>query len=243
MGTYRQIERALPGDKILVVEDERELAEPLVTSLQEEGYRVTWAEGGAKALRLLDSEAWSLVVLDLMLPEVSGETVLGFINQKMDRPSVLVLTALGSMDKKLSLFRQGCDDYLVKPFVFDELLERVRALLRRPRQITSAACQLGDMVLDPETHRVVSPFGEVLLTPKEASILRLLIGASGKVVSRKEILQRVWGLCEETDTNFIGVHLFNLRKKLAEVGRENWLTTVRNSGFLLSTSGPEAYEP
>lgn len=219
------------ASRLLIVEDERDLAEPLAESLREEGYEVGLAASGEEARQKLNDH-WDLLILDLMLPDISGEVLLSYLKQKPDYPSILILTAKGSVQDKLNLFRQGCDDYLTKPFIYEELLERVRALLRRSQRVQSRQLHYQDLSLDPDTFELQAGAQKTILTPKEAAILRLFLNAPEKVISRKEILENVWGLREEPNTNFIGVHLFNLRKKMGEVEREDWLQTVRSSGFL-----------
>lgn len=223
--------------KILIVEDEADIAEPMRAGLLDEGYQVEIAPTGQAAMRRL-VDHWDLIILDLMLPDLPGEAIVNYLKQQPDYPAILVLTARGSIQDKLSLFRQGCDDYLTKPFIHAELVERVRALLRRSQRVTSVECQYEDLCLDPSTFRLSAGAEQTVLTPKEAAILRVFMASPGKVISRKELLQNVWGLREEPETNFIGVHLFNLRKKLSEVKRETWLQTVRSSGFVLCK--PEA---
>jgi len=217
--------------KILLVEDEKDLAEPLCGSLEDEGYCVHWVDTGEKA-RQRFSEHWDLIILDLMLPDLSGETLLHYLRQEPDYPAVLVLSARGALDDKLSLFRQGCDDYVTKPYLYEELLARVRALLRRSQRVQTENLIYEGVLLDPEKLLLQSKKNQVQLTPKEVSILKLFFSSPGKVISRKEILEKVWGLREEPNTNFIGVHLFNLRKKLAEAGIGDWMQTIRNSGFV-----------
>ncbi len=219
--------------RILIVEDEANLAEPIRMGLCEEGYQAEIAPTGQCAMRRL-SEHWDLVILDLMLPDMAGEAILNNLRQLPDYPPVLVLTARSSLDDKLLLFRQGCDDYLTKPFIFEEFVERVHALSRRSQRVVAENTQYGDLKLNPSTHRVECSAGSMVLSPKEASILRFFMSAPEKIVSRRELLHHVWGLKEEPETNFISVHLFNLRKKLNEIGRGSWLQTIRNTGFILS---------
>jgi DNA-binding response OmpR family regulator len=221
--------------KILIVEDELDIAEPMRAGLSDDGFQVQIATTGLEAMRYMVGH-WDLVILDLMLPDLPGEAILNNLRQLPNYPAILILTARGSIQDKLSLFRQGCDDYLVKPVIYDELLVRVKALLRRSQRVNSESYQYGDLTLDPETFLLSGPEKQIVLTPKEASILRMFLSLPEKVISRKEILQNVWGLREEPNTNFIGVHMFNLRKKLADIDRDSWLHTVRSSGFVLNKS-------
>jgi DNA-binding response OmpR family regulator len=219
-------------ERILLVEDEKDLAEPLRDGLIEEGFHVEIAPDGATAIRCL-VDHWDLVILDLMLPDMSGEAIVVYMRQLPDYPPILVLSARAAIEDKLALFRQGCDDYLTKPVIFEELVEHIRALLRRSHRVAVQTMVYDDMVFNPQTFELSCPTGSVALTPKEASVIRFFISNAERVVSRKELLQNLWGLKSEPETNFIGVHIFNLRKKMSEIGRENWLQTVRNSGFLL----------
>lgn len=217
--------------KILIIEDEKDISEAIKAGLEDEGYSVSIADNAQKGFRLL-VDHWDLIILDLNLPDMSGKTIVNYLKQQVDYPAILVLTARTALEDKISLFRDGCDDYLTKPFIFEELLERVRALLRRSQRVKDSGEEFLDMKLDVTNHTLTSGDLTVTLTPKEVSILRYLIRAKTQIVSRKEILHNVWGLKEEPDTNFIGVHLFNLRRKLAEVKKDAWLQTIRNSGFV-----------
>jgi DNA-binding response OmpR family regulator len=220
--------------RILLVEDEADLAEPVREGLADEGFHVDVAPDGATARRLLD-RPWDLIVLDLNLPDIPGESLLSYLRQQPAYPAVLILTARNNIQDKLALFRQGCDDYLTKPFVFEELLVRVRALLRRGSHRPLASdFQYEDIILDPEGHRLTAGEKEISLTPKESAICRLLLTEPGRIVSRREILQGVWGLKDEPDSNLIGVHMFHLKKKLGQLGRDSWLQTVRMAGFVLT---------
>ena len=220
-------------EKILLVEDEDDISHPIKVGLESEGYLVAVAKDGQTAFRKL-VDRWDLLILDLNLPDMSGESILSNLKQQPDYPTILVLTARGSIQDKLSLFRQGCDDYLTKPFIFDELLERVRALLRRSQRVNSSELKYEDLTLDPTTHLLQTTQSQVASTPKETSVLRFFFARPNQVISRRELLHHVWGLKEEPDTNFIGVHLFNLRKKLSQIEKAEWLQTVRNSGFVFS---------
>lgn len=220
-------------NRILVIEDELDIAESIVEGLESQNYQVKHVADGQNAIRLLDYEQWDLVILDLMLPDISGEAILNYLTQKMDYPPVLVLTAKSLINDKLSLFKMGCDDYLVKPFFFEELHARLQALLRRPPRVQKENLNYQNIILDIVQNHVTADLNTVSLTPKEVSLLRLLMSEPRRIFSRKEILQSVWGLKEEPSANYIGIHLFNLRKKLAQINKENWLQTVRSSGFVL----------
>lgn len=217
--------------RILIIEDAPDVANLLNRGLTEEGFETEVASDGQTALRRA-TEPWNLVILDLMLPDVTGEEILDFIVQKMDHPAVLVLTARDRLDDKLALFRKGCDDYLVKPFAFEELLSRVRALLRRPPR-QEEKLEYGEISLEPTSFSLMRGKNRVTLTPKEFALCRRLMSEPGKVISRREILHSVWGLTHEPKTNYIDVHVTNLRKKMSAVGAENWLHALRGTGLML----------
>lgn len=228
----------MEAPKILIVEDTKELADVVQRGLREEGYDAQVAYAGQVAFRRL-GEPWDLVILDLMLPDASGEEILTFITQQLDGPRVLVLTARSQVEDKIALFRQGCDDYLTKPFVFEELLGRVKALLRRAPRPVAEHMEYEGLELDAERHVLKDGGAEVTLTPKEFAICRILMSEPGRIISRKELLRSVWGFTHEQRTNFVEVHLANLRKKLAQIERQEWLHTVRASGVALQK--PESH--
>lgn len=221
------------GCRILIVEDEPEISSLLQRGLAEEGYSAEVTNTGASAMRQFN-EGWDLVILDLMLPDIAGETVLDFITQRRDHPPVLILSARAQLVDKLTLFERGCDDYLTKPFAIEELLSRVRALLRRAPKAVVDEGRYEDMYLESETLRCFADERSITLTPKEFAICRLLMREPGKVISKRQLIRSVWGVTQEPKTNYIEVHLANLRKKLSQLGRDEWLQTVRSSGFLFS---------
>lgn len=219
--------------RILVVEDEADIADSVVDGLREHGYEAVWAADGATARRLF-SESWDLILLDLMLPDLSGESLLNYLAERPDYPSVIIVSAKSALADKLTLFRQGCDDYLTKPYLFEELLARIESLLRRPPRVRAQTLTLDDLELQQETNTLRTSGGSVVLTPKETALLKLLLQSQGRIVSRKEILTSIWGLTQEPDANYVGIHLFKLRKKLAELDRDGWLKTVKFAGYSFS---------
>lgn len=218
--------------KVLIVEDSQEIASLISRALTEEGFETTAACSAQNAFRLLDSY-WDVVILDLGLPDVSGEEVLTYIARGPHPPPVLIVTARLSLEDKLTVFRRGCDDYLTKPFEIEELLQRVGALLRRSTRTTRDSVSCDDMVLDAAALRLHVGKNAIILTPKEASICEVLMREPGKIVSRKELLHTVWGITREPETNFVSVHLINLRRKFQKLGRAEWLRTIRGSGMCI----------
>lgn len=223
--------------RILIIEDDANVASVLGRGLFEEGFDPEIASNGELAMRKV-ADSWSLIILDLNLPVVSGEEILDFIVQKPDHAAVLVLTAKDRLEDKVTLFKKGCDDYLVKPFALEELLGRVRALLRRPARVVETL-SFEDFSLTPEHFQLNVGTQALVLTPKEFALCRRLMSEPGKVISKRELLHSVWGLTHEPRTNYIDVHVNNLRKKLGQVGREAWLHTVRGSGLMFARPGKE----
>ena len=220
----------LPRTSVLVVEDDPTIGAGVVDLLKKKGLEVRWEKDGRSARRVIE-EDWSLIILDLGLPEIGGETLLSNLRQKPGYPAVLVLTAKNQLEDKLTLFSMGCDDYLTKPFHSEELAVRVDALIRRPPRLRTAALASNSITLDTVTFAASANGKSVILTPKEFAFLRELVESGGRVIARRELLEKVWGLKAEPSANYIGIHLFNLRKKLREIDRDRWIKTVKFSGY------------
>jgi DNA-binding response OmpR family regulator len=219
-----------PRTSILVVEDDPTIGAGVVDLLKGKGFDVRWERDGRTALRVIE-EDWSLIILDLNLPEIGGEALLSNLRQRPAYPAVLILTAKNQLEDKLSLFSMGCDDYLTKPFHSEELAARVDALIRRPPRLRTAPLTSSAITLDPVTFTAAANGRSVILTPKEFAFIRELVESAGRVMSRRELLEKVWGLKAEPSANYIGIHLFNLRKKLREIERDQWIRTVKFSGY------------
>ncbi len=216
--------------KVLIIEDSRELAEILRRALSEDGFLADVALTGTEGLRKLQQN-WDLVILDLMLPDIEGEAIQDFIAKKPTAPRVLVLTAKSDLTHRVSLFEKGCDDFLGKPFAVAELLGRVKALLRRTNKVSWEAIEFEGVQLNPADYSVTFDGYKRSLTPKEFSLCRALLSEPGMAISRKDLLQSVWGLVDESRLNLVEVHLANLRRKLEQIGLGPWLQTVRASGI------------
>jgi DNA-binding response OmpR family regulator len=220
------------ADKILLVDDEPTLLETLAFNLRNAGYKVVTATDGVTALEQARAESPDLVILDLMLPELDGLTVCRSLRQESDVP-VLILTArTGELDKIVGL-ESGADDYLTKPFSLGELQARIRALLRRAgagRQ--SEEMQSGNLVLNLVSRRAFLDGRELLLSPKEFSLLVELMRHHGAVLSRDLLLTRVWGYDFYGDTRTVDVHVRWLREKIEEdPSRPTRIVTVRGIGY------------
>ncbi len=218
--------------RVLVVEDDEEIAQVLQRSLRMEGYDVRIAADGEAALDAASTFNPDLVVLDLGLPKIDGVEVARKLRENDDVP-ILMLTARDALDSRVEGLDAGADDYLVKPFERQELLARLRALLRRrpPRGAASLVC--GDLSLNPDTHEVARGERAVDLTQREFELLEYLLRNERIVVPRQRLLEEVWGYDPFATTNTIEVFVSNLRRKLEAGGEPRLLHTIRGAGYVL----------
>jgi DNA-binding response OmpR family regulator len=220
--------------RILVVEDERKVASFIRQGLEEEGHAVQVVADGATALDLLLGESlYDLVVLDLMLPKQDGLGVLRALRQRRIQTPVLILTARDSVSDKVAGLDLGADDYLTKPFAFEEFLARVRALLRRGATAAPAALRVADLVLDPATREVTRGKRRITLTTREYALLDYFMRNAGRVLTRPMIAEHVWGLDFDPESNIIDVYVGYLRRKIDAEGERRLLHTVRGAGYVL----------
>ncbi|HEV8440248.1 MAG TPA: response regulator transcription factor [Methylomirabilota bacterium] len=221
--------------RILVVEDERKVASFLRQGLQEEGYAVEIAADGVAALDLLlGGPGYDLVVLDLMVPKRDGLDILKTLRERRIQTPVLVVTARDGVADKVAGLDLGADDYLTKPFAFEELLARVRALLRRGAGQRAPVLRLADLTLDPATRAVSRDTRRITLTAREYALLEYFLRNAGRVLTRPMIAQHVWGLDFDPESNIIDVYVGYLRRKIDAEGERRLLHTVRGAGYMLS---------
>ncbi|OLA99468.1 MAG: DNA-binding response regulator [Candidatus Rokubacteria bacterium 13_2_20CM_70_12] len=220
--------------RILVVEDERKVASFIRQGLEEEGHAVETAADGAAALDLvLAGPAYDLVVLDLMLPKRDGFGVLKTLRDRGVGTPVLVLTARDSVADKVAGFDLGADDYVTKPFAFEEFLARVRALLRRGTGQGTAPLRLDDLTLDPGTRTATRGGRRLDLTLREYALLEYFLRNAGRVLTRPMIAEHVWGLGFDSESNVIDVYVGYLRRKIDASGEPRLLHTVPGAGYVL----------
>src|SRR5262245_32427840 len=217
--------------RILVVDDEETLTDLLSTALSYEGYQVSVAADGASALALAQRERPHLVVLDWMLPGLDGLAVCQRLRAQSD-VAILMLTAKSELEERVAGLEGGADDYLVKPFKFQELLARIRAILRRHHLSLRRRLSVSDLQLDRETREVWRAEQPIDLTPREFELLEVLMMHPRQVFSRETLLNRVWGYDYVADLNLIEVHVSALRAKLGDTDRR-LIRTVRGVGYTL----------
>jgi two-component system response regulator QseB len=215
--------------RLLVVEDDRMIGESVRTALRQEGYAADWVRDGADADAALSAEAYDLVLLDLGLPGTRGLDILRALRTRGQAMPVLIMTARDAIDDRVGGLDAGADDYLVKPFDLDELLARVRALLRRRSERREAVLRHGPLTLDPATHETSLDGAPVKLTIREFALLRALLHRPGLPISRARLEQAIYGWGEEIESNAIEVHVHALRRKLGA----GWIRTVRGVGYMV----------
>ena len=219
--------------RILVIEDDPTVGQYVKRGLEEHRWAVDLATDGEEGERRAYSEAYDLIVLDMRLPGKSGLDVLRSLRARGFERPVLVLTAQDAVDAKVATLRAGADDYVTKPFAFEELLARVEALARRPRSLASRTLTAGELVIDQAT-RDVRRAGELIeLTPKEYTVLEYLARHQGRVMSRTLITEYAWGYHFDPGTNIVDVVINHLRKKIDAKHERKLITTVRGVGYVL----------
>ncbi|PYN77819.1 MAG: DNA-binding response regulator [Candidatus Rokuibacteriota bacterium] len=220
--------------RIIVVEDEAKVASFIRQGLEEEGYAVEVAHDGACAIDLIAGGPPSdLVVLDLMLPRLDGLSVLKAARNRAVPTPILVVTARGGVADKVKGLDLGADDYLTKPFSFDEFLARVRALLRRSRSQREPVLRVADLALDPATREVTRAGRRITLTSREYALLEYFLRSRGRVLTRPMLAEHVWGLDFDSESNLIDVYVGYLRRKIDSGGERRLLHTVRGAGYVL----------
>ncbi len=219
--------------RLLVVEDEKKVAGFVKKGLEEEGYAVDHAADGETGLRMGLAAVYDLIILDVNLPKLDGLGVLRELRSKKIKTPVLLLTVRAAVEDKVLGLDTGADDYLTKPFAFQELLARVRALFRRKSDAEAPLLQIGDLTLDP-ARRLVSRGGEKIeLTAKEFALLDYFMRNPGRVLTRTMIVERVWGHDFDSMTNIIDVYVNYLRKKIDAGHDKKLIHTVRGVGYVL----------
>ena len=225
--------------RVLLIEDDNRIANFIQRGLKAEGYAVEVAVTGQEGLLLATEAQFQTIILDLGLPDIDGQKICECLRARDVNTPILMLTAREGINDKVTGLRGGADDYMTKPFVFDELLARIEALMRRGRAAGNAepkTFHLADLVLDLETHEVKRGGSLIELTPKEFALLEYFLSRQGKVLSRARILEQVWGYNADPQTNVVDVHIGQLRRKIDDGHAIKLLKTVRGFGYKLDES-------
>jgi two-component system copper resistance phosphate regulon response regulator CusR len=221
--------------QIFLVEDEERVSALVKKTLEENHHAVDIATDGAEAIKRFANKPYDLIILDLMLPYLSGMEVCRHIRQKNKTIPILMLTALNSVDDKVNGLNTGADDYLVKPFHLKELTARVEALLRRNASDSSPIISQGNIVLNIANNTVEREGKKITLTTKECALLELLMHNNDKILSRQTIAEKVWGINFDTGTNVVDVYVNYLRNKIDKGFAEKYIHTVIGKGYIFKT--------
>jgi len=221
--------------RILIIEDEKEIADHLQASLSAQRYAVDCAGDGEQGLYLAKVNHYDLFIVDNMLPKGSGIEVCRELRRSGIYAPILMLSVLSEAQTKAELLNAGADDYMTKPFSFDELQARVRALLRRTPEIKSETYEIDDLKMDSAKHLVMRGDVKIRLTPKEFSLLEYLLQNRGNVVSRGMLLEHVWDMNADPFTNTIESHIMSLRRKIDIKGKNILIHTVHGLGYKIDT--------
>lgn len=220
---------------ILMIEDDRELCTAVSFRLEQEGFSVTACHDGEEGLYYMQESPFDLVILDRMLPHMNGIEVLKEARSRQIKTPVLMLTALGELDDRLAGLNGGADDYMVKPFAFEELLARIRCLLRRPAvyQSSSRSVSLGDVTFVPETRTLSSHEKTCTLSSREGELMEVFLRNPGQTLPRQLLLSRVWGLEADVEEGNLDNYIHFLRRRLKAVESTLQIRTVRGVGYQL----------
>jgi DNA-binding response OmpR family regulator len=215
--------------RILIVEDDPTISSRLKKTLEDEAFAVDTANDGYTGSFIARTNNYDLVALDLMLPRKNGDEILRDIRSKTKDVPVLIMSQKNEVDEKVTLLRDA-DDYIVKPFATSEFVARVKAILRRPHEVKSSVITLGDLTIDTSAHKVTRANKDIFLTRKEMMLLECLAGQRGKVISRGEIMEKVWNHDSDPFSNTIEAHIRNIRRKI-DFGKTDLIQTISGRGY------------
>lgn len=219
--------------RILIIEDEKSLADIVKKGLEEEGYAVDVAYNGEDGFFMAENEPSDLIILDIMLPVVDGMTILKRIRKVGLKTPVLMLTAKDTIMDKVSGLDSGADDYLTKPFLFEELLARIRALLRRNSEVKSSIIEIGDLVIDMAAHEVRRGRKNISFSAKEYALIEYMVLNRNKVLSRTALTEHLYNQDFDLDSNVIDVFINRLRNKIDKGFDKKLIHTIRGAGYIL----------
>jgi DNA-binding response OmpR family regulator len=222
--------------RLLVVEDDKDIQKFLKTAFQSECYIVDVANDGKKGSFLARTNEYDVIILDINLPEKSGLSICKEVREDGISTPILILSVQSEIPAKLDLFTAGADDYLTKPFSFEELLARVKALTRRPKGIDTEVLLIGDLKIDTVKNEIMLDSKKIPLTRKEYILLEYLAKNKDRIISRGAIMEHVWDMNADPFSNTIEVHIRNIRKKLGLPSNRNLIRTISGRGYMLDSS-------
>lgn len=220
--------------KILIVEDEHLIATSLKKGLEQEHYTVDLAFDGIEGYDLASTDDYDIILLDLMLPGLDGLSICQKLRQDKNHTPILMLTAKSQLEDKIKGLNNGADDYLTKPFAFEELLARIRALSRRPQQTTAKVLTVADLSLDTTNYQVKRGSKNICLSSKEYSLLECLMRHAGQILNKDQLIQYVWSYESDILPNTIEVYIRNLRQKIDKSFKKKLIQTIRGFGYKIS---------
>jgi len=220
--------------KILIVEDEHLIATAIKKGLEQEHYTVDIAFDGEKGFDLASSGDYDLILLDLMLPKMDGLEVCRQLRQQQIHVPILMLTAKSQIEDKIKGLNNGADDYLTKPFAFEELLARIRALTRRPQKSSNEIITVGDLSINLSTYEVIRQGKSIILSSKEYSLLECLMRHANKILNKDQLIQHVWSYESDILPNTVEVYIRNLRQKIDQPFKTKLIKTIRGFGYKIS---------
>ncbi|MEK7565880.1 MAG: response regulator transcription factor [Patescibacteria group bacterium] len=220
--------------RILIIEDEQRLSNTIKKGLVEEGFAVDQAYDGQEGQYLAESEDYDLIILDIMLPKIDGITLCQNLRGKNIKTPILILTAKTLVEDKVAGLDSGADDYMTKPFSLIELRSRIQALLRRSQQEASPVLQIADLILDPLKHKVTRGGKNIVLTPKEFSVLEFLLRHKEEIVTRTMIIEHVWDYNFDSLSNIVDVYVTAIRRKVDKGAKIKLVHTIHGVGYKLN---------
>jgi DNA-binding response OmpR family regulator len=217
--------------KILIVEDEHLIATSLKKGLEQEHYTVDISFDGVEGYDLASSGDYDIILLDLMLPNLDGLSICKKLREENNHTPILMLTAKSQLEDKIKGLNSGADDYLTKPFAFEELLARIRALSRRPQQSTGKILTVGDLSIDTTNYQIRRGIKEIRLSSKEYSLLECLVRHAGQILNKDQLIQYVWSYESDILPNTVEVYIRNLRQKIDKPFKKKLIQTIRGFGY------------
>lgn len=222
--------------RLLLVEDDEKLSESLTFQLKKEGFSIDCCRDGEEALYYIEQNIHDLILLDRMLPLLSGTEVLQIMRKNQNQTPVILITALGTVDDKITGLDLGADDYLVKPFAFEELMARIRCVFRRPRKLKlGEQLSFQDIVCHPEESTLTGPGGSCSMSRREQDLLEFFLRNPGQTLSRTLLLTRVWGMDSDVEEGNLDNYIHFLRRRLKTVGSAVRITTIRGVGYRMES--------